>query len=238
MGSIYKLSNLLNNFDLEIKKGSFIVITGPIASGKTTILTEINNQMHEKYKLSIMLDNPDYHFPTLKEELANVLNECAIPKKEIKARIKRVLKKFNIYEYMYSNIHDLSLVDKQRFNLALSTITNPDLLLLDNPFVNFSLIEEKDIINYLKNLCHKGMTIVITTHNPEECLIADKLLIVNKFNKVIYDKPSRIFSNSNILKKINIELPFMVDLSLKLKFYNLVKKIEIDMESMVDDLWK
>lgn len=186
----------------------------------------------------MMLDDYHYNRQTLKEEIILLLENYNVPKKEIKSRIKRVLKRFNLYDYIYSDIADLSLIDKKRFNLALSIISNPDILLLDNPFINFSLNEETAIIEYLKSLCHKGKTIIITTHNPEELLYADKILVLNQMKKVVYDKPSRIFSDSNIIKKINVELPFMVDLSLKLKFYDLISKIEMDMESMVNTLWK
>ncbi len=82
------------------------------------------------------------------------------------------------------------------------------------------------------------MTIIITTTNSEECLITDKVLLINKFNKIAYDRPIKILNNESLLKKNGIEMPFMIDLSFKLRTYGLIDKNINDPERMVDILWK
>ena len=62
-------------------------------------------------------------------------------------------------------------------------------------------------------------------------MIIDNKKIIGKY------KPSDIYNNDNIFTDHNIELPFLVDLSLKLKMYNLINKEYSDMKEMVDDIW-
>ena len=115
---------------------------------------------------------------------------------------------------------------------------NPDILLLDNPFPCFNRTEEENIYKLLRNLSNKGMTIIITTTNTEECLITDKVLIINKFKKIAFDKPTRILNDESLLKKNGLDMPFMMDLSSKLKTYGLIDKNINNPERMVDILWK
>lgn len=144
----------------------------------------------------------------------------------------------NIYELLDKEINNLTVIDKERLSLAIGLIINPDILLLDNPFPCFSRKEEENMYKALRNLSNKGMTIIITTTNSEECLITDKVLLINKFNKIAYDRPTKILNNESLLKKNGIEMPFMIDLSSKLRAYGLIDKNINDPERMVDILWK
>lgn len=234
---IFELNNVFNNFNLEIKQGSFISIIGPIASGKTSLLEEIYKRFSDDYIVSIIKDEEEFTKETVEEELIYRLEKYNVSKNEIKSRIKRVLNGLSIYELLHKEIKTLTVIDKERLSLALGLVINPEILLLDNPFPCFNRTEEEKIYKLLRNLSNKGMTIIITTTNAEECLITDKVLIINNFQKIAYDKPTRILNDESLLKKNGMDMPFMMDLSSKLKTYGLISKNINDPERMVDVLW-
>ena len=72
----------------------------------------------------------------------------------------------------------------------------------------------------------------------EECLYSDRIIILNE-GKILLDGtfPS-IFDHENIIRKIGIEVPFAVEFSQKLKLFNLVDKLDLDLESLVDKICK
>lgn len=166
------------------------------------------------------------------------LEKYDVSKNEIKSRIKRVLNTLDIINLLNCNVDSLTIIDKERLSLALGLIVNPDILLLDNPFPCFNRREEEKLYQRLKNLSNKGMTIIITTMNSEECLLTDKVLIINNFKKIVFDRPTKVLNDENLLRKNGIEMPFIYDLSSKLKTYGIIEKNINDPERMVDILWK
>ena len=78
----------------------------------------------------------------------------------------------------------------------------------------------------------------MTISDLEYSLSSDKLYILNEGIFMLEGDPLSILEKDNILNKIGLKIPFMIDLSVKLRDYDLVKDIELDMDGMVDTLWK
>ena len=78
----------------------------------------------------------------------------------------------------------------------------------------------------------------MTISDLEYSLNSDKLYILNEGIFMLEGSPKAILEKDNILNKIGLKVPFMIDLSVKLRDYDLVKEIELDMDRMVDTLWK
>ena len=93
-----------------------------------------------------------------------------------------------------------------------------------------------EIINMLKTI--KNLTIVYTTDNLEETVNSDYLYILSSGEIILEGAPLKVLEKDNILNKLGLDLPFMIDLSVKLKDYDLIDSIEQDMDRMVDILWK
>ena len=99
--------------------------------------------------------------------------------------------------------------------------------------------ETKEIMEVLKYLNdEENMTIVMSTDNLEETLYSDYLYIMKDGKVVLEGKPLDVLQKDNILNKVGLNLPFIVDLCVKLKDYNLIKDIELDMDKLVNILWK
>ena len=68
--------------------------------------------------------------------------------------------------------------------------------------------------------------------------LQNNLCIINKGKIALKGEPLRVLDKDNVLNKIGLEVPFMIDLSVKLKDYQLVNKIILNQEEMIEELWK
>ena len=76
------------------------------------------------------------------------------------------------------------------------------------------------------------------THNLDEAIYSDRLIILNK-GKIVVDGPfPEVFDEERIMRKIGLEVPFAIELSQKLRVYGLTNKLDIDLERLVSKLWK
>ncbi len=90
------------------------------------------------------------------------------------------------------------------------------------------------VINDLK----ESITFIMTITNLEYSLDSDYLYIIDGSNIVLEGIPFDVLLNDNIINKLGLELPFMFDLSIKLNDYELLDEIVLDMDRMIDKLWK
>ena len=98
---------------------------------------------------------------------------------------------------------------------------------------------KEKIISILKHRVKKDqLTVILTTMNLEDILDSNYTYVLNQGNIVMEGVPLNILKEEKLLSQVGLELPFMIDLSLKLKFYELIKEIITDMDGMVNTLWK
>ena len=69
-------------------------------------------------------------------------------------------------------------------------------------------------------------------------MMCNYLYIINESTIILEGEPLSVLVKDNILNRIGLEVPFMIDLSVKLQDYNLLTTTELDMERMVEELWK
>ena len=118
-------------------------------------------------------------------------------------------------------------------------LASPQILFLDDICMELDEKEQKEIINLLRTLqLETKVTIIMTTSNLNVSLESDYLIIIDEKQVLLEGNPLTIIEKDNVLNKIGLELPFMIDLSVKLRDYNVVEKVELDMDRMVDTIWK
>ena len=83
-----------------------------------------------------------------------------------------------------------------------------------------------------------NVTILNITHDIEESIYGDDIFVINNGKVVVHDSKKNVYKQEKLLNKLGFELPFMVSLSNKLSYYDLLDKVIYDMEDMVDLLWK
>ena len=212
-------NNVLNDFSITIKKESFVTIVGPNDCGKTTLLRSIENI---KNIMTVIPKEIIFETNTLENEL--LINNIDINKISDKWD-KRLLKK------QFSKMTEKEIVLSQ---IVLAVESNKDVVFIDDISSFFSLNERKKIWNIIVK---KTKIIVYLSILLDDSLSFQILYIMDKGKIVMEDEPQNIIIKDNVLNKIGLKLPFMVDLSVKLQDYNLIDSLELDTDRMVDKLW-
>lgn len=255
----YNNKDIFKNFSLNIEKGSFVSIIGTNGSGKSTlikILTGLLNydgyinidgyNLNEFYlkqirrEIGVVFDNPDNHFvsETVIDDLAFSLENLQYTKEEITNSINDISKVFGLKDILYKTPNELTNSEKQKVAIAGSLIFNPKILLLDEALHQLNASSKKEILSILKKYQkERKLTIVMITHDLEDTLNSDRIIVLNKGNIYLDGTIDYVYSNTEKLNKLSFNLPFIVKLSNKLYEEKLISKIHTDMIELIDELW-
>lgn len=253
----YSEKQIFNDLNVDIQSGDFITLLGANGSGKSTLIKilsgllkfegeifidniklEPKNYKEIRQKIGLVFSNIDNQIVSEKvfDNIAFALQNLGVKKSEIISSVTDITNKLDISYLLKENIFNLSKYEKILVVLASVLIYKPNLLILDEAL---SDLDNNDRIKILKMLkTFDGMTIINITQNTEDILYGEKIIVLDEGKIVEYDTNENVFKNDRIFSKLGLSLPFMVDLSIKLKYYNLIDRIIYDMDEMVDILWK
>lgn len=187
----YNKDNILNDIILSIDEGDFIGIVGCNGSGKSTLLKLLIGQLNpskgkikffdEEISKSNNLDKIGYvsqismstgaSFPATVEEIvmANLYSKIGFmkfPKKEHKEKVKESLKIVNMENYSKRLIGNLSGGQQQRVMIARALVSDPKILILDEPTTGIDAASEEQLYNLLEKLNKESkITIIIVSHD-------------------------------------------------------------------------
>lgn len=190
----------VEDLDLRVEKGSFLTLLGPSGCGKTTTLRMLAG-FEEPTEGTVEIEDEDvssvspYNRPTsmvfqnyalfphksVGENVAFGLKMRDVPKTERKQRAKEMLELVSLGGYQDRSIDELSGGQQQRVALARALITEPTILLLDEPLGALDLKLREQMQVELKNLQEQlGTTFVYVTHDQEEALtMSDYIAVMN-----------------------------------------------------------
>ncbi|WP_302048403.1 ABC transporter ATP-binding protein [Megamonas funiformis] len=216
----YKEKLVLHKINFTINDGEFVVLIGSSGCGKTTLLKTIN-KLETVDRGLIKIDNVSIHqqntlelrrrmgyvvqdaglFPhmTIYDNIATVLKISNYDNNNIENRIDELLEMVdlepNSYKYLYPC--QLSGGQKQRVGVARAFATNPDIILMDEPFSALDSVTRSDLQEAVVKLQKQfKKTIVFVTHDMDEAIkLADKICIIQKGWIVQYDTPENILKN-------------------------------------------
>lgn len=256
----YKNKFIFNGFDLTVKRGSWVTIAGPNGSGKTTLVKILagleksysdikifgkplnkKNLYDIRKQIGFVFDTPDNYFAceTVEDELAFSLENMAVAPKTIKQKIKDVSSILRIESLLKENPYYLSGGEKQKVAIACALMLEPRILILDEAILMIDINEREEILKLLKKYNkNKRVTILSFTHNLDEATYSDRLIVLNDGTVVVDGSFPLVFSEERVMRKIGLEVPFGIELSQKLKVYNIVNELEIDLERLVSKIWK
>lgn len=222
---------ILDNYrknDLEILKNINITfdknlsLIGTPNSGKTTIL----KILEEKYNISRVYKNTIFFHSSIEDEIKYLILDTVQKK-----LVQDLLPNINLN----SNPNMLKNKDKIKLCILKGLLNNKDYISFDNILVYLNKKEKEQIIKYLKD---KKIKYIVVSNDLNDLFDTDFTYILNN-GEIIASGPSdKILLEEKLLKRLGFTLPFMIDLSLQLKDYNLIKKIYLDKESLVNKLWK
>ena len=129
---------------------------------------------------------------------------------------------------------DLTLIDQIKINILCNLTSSKPVLVFMDILTYLDSNFKKEVIKYLKE---KNKRIINYTSNIEETLMLEYIIIIQNDIIIMEGLKESVLQEEKIIKKLGFSLPFIVDLSSGLKYYNLVTKIYFDNERVVNDLW-
>ena len=208
-----KKFNALNNINLTINQGEFVVILGPSGAGKSTLLnllggldrtskgsiiaydkdiTKLSDSDLTKYRATDVGFIFQFYniMPTLTvgENVAVVKDVTNTTKK-----VQEVLNSVGLERHMNKFPSELSGGEQQRVSIARAVMKNPKLLLCDEPTGALDSKTGVEILKLLRNECDNDTTVIIVTHNQLISEIADKVIHIKngEVDKVIINKSKK-----------------------------------------------
>ncbi len=199
----YSDAEVLRDVNFTLKKGDFLGIIGANGAGKSTLIKIILkllpydkgkitlfgsdlSRFSDNYKIGYVSQkansfNSDFPATVKEVIMANLYSKkglCRRYKKEDIDKMRAVLAKVGMEEYENKLIGRLSGGQQQRVFIARALISDPELLLMDEPTVGVDANSVKQIMDIILELNSQGMTIIMTNHDtPELVRVSSKLLI-------------------------------------------------------------
>ena len=210
---------VLNNINLEIEKGEYIVLCGSNGSGKTTLLRHLKSVLaphgktegeiyfegtplksvslrDQSMKIGYVMQDPDAQIVTDKvwHELAFGLESLGYDVRTMRMRVAEMASYFGIQTWFNKNVTELSGGQKQLLNLASVMAMQPEVLILDEPTSQLDPIAATDLLNTVRKInLELGTTVIITEHRLEEVFhAADRVVLMEKGEIIACDSPRNI----------------------------------------------
>jgi len=232
---------VLKGINLEIKKGEFILLTGPTGCGKSTLLkcmngiiphessgemrgsvyingieTKSSSMKEVSQHAGLVFQSPDDQiFSTVVEdEVAFGPENLLLAREEIEKRIEYSLKAVGMLEHRQSATNALSGGQKQRICIASVLAMQPSVLLLDEPISQMDPKGADEVLGVIKKLNSElDLTIVMVEHRIHEAAhLVDRIIIMNEGEIVLSQPPKKAFKNVDLFIKLGLRLPETVEL--------------------------
>lgn len=228
--------SVLENFSLNIERGSFTCILGHNGSGKSTLAklfnglllpqsgqvvvdglstTDEKNAIEIKRRVGLVFQNPDNQIisSVVEEDVAFGPENLGIPPEEIRIRVDNALKTVGMYEFKDSAPHKLSGGQKQRVAIAGILAMSTECIVLDEPTAMLDPKGRKEVMeSVLKLNKEQGITIVFITHFMEEAANADRVIVMNDGVIVSDGTPKEVFSDISTIRSVGLDLPQTTEL--------------------------
>ena len=231
----------INHVSMEVKKGEFLVILGHNGSGKSTMAkhmnalllpsggrmyvdgldtSDIENLWEVRRRAGMVFQNPDNQLVAtiVEEDVAFGPENLGVDPKEIRERVDDSLKAVGMYEYRKHAPHLLSGGQKQRIAIAGILAMRPKCIVLDEPTAMLDPSGRNEVMKTIKEVNKKfGITIILITHYMDEAAQADRIIVMDKGEKVMEGVPREIFSQVEKIKSIGLDVPQVTELAYELQ---------------------
>lgn len=226
----------LDGVDVQIEKGSFVVVLGHNGSGKSTLAKTFNavllpsggkvyvqgmDTSNEglllaiRQRVGMVFQNPDNQIVAnvVEEDVAFAPENLGVPTEEIRKKVDDALAAVSMSEFVTHAPHLLSGGQKQRIAIAGVIAMEPDCIVLDEATAMLDPVGRQEVLSTIHRLNReKHITVVLITHHMNEAEQADRVLVM-KSGKVAMDgAPREVFSQVEALRDMGLTVPDTVDL--------------------------
>ncbi len=231
---------VFEDVNFEIIPGTLTLVTGASGSGKSTLLRCINGLVPHfsggiiagkiqvfgsdpiaegvevmAHKVGFVFQEPEsqFVFDVIEDEIAFSLENAGVPRQEMERRIQEVLQMVRLSPLRKKNLSEISGGEQQKVAIASALVTQPLVLILDEPTSQLDPISADEVLKFvieLKN--HLNLTVLISEHRLERLLpYTDMILNLNAERRAIIGKPQEILPLMD-------QVPPIVEIAQRLKF--------------------
>jgi len=221
----------LCGISLEIEEGSFVAVLGHNGSGKSTLAKHMNailipdegrvlvngidsadeeRLIELRRNVGMVFQNPDNQIVAnvVEDDVAFAPENLGVEPEEIRRRVDEALKQVDMYEKRRHAPHLLSGGQKQRVAIAGVIAMEPKIIVLDEPTAMLDPIGREEVISTVTRLCReKGMTVVLITHHMDECVGADRLIVMSGGCIVADGVPAEVFADITLMEREGLDVP-------------------------------
>ncbi|MBQ8885419.1 MAG: energy-coupling factor transporter ATPase [Clostridia bacterium] len=221
----------LRGVSLSVKKGEFVALLGHNGSGKSTLARLINgllfptsgkitvlgrevtddkNIFEIRRRVGLVFQNPDNQTVAsiVEDDIAFGPENVGVPRKEIGERIEFALNAVGMSKFRYATPARLSGGQKQRIAIAGVLALKPEIMILDESTAMLDPRGRREVVEVVKRLNEEeGITVLLITHFPEEALLADRAIVMNKGEVVMEGRPEEILGRSEDLRSFRLLPP-------------------------------
>ena len=241
---------VLKNFNLKIEQGTFVAILGHNGSGKSTVAKLTNGILFAdsgsvivdgietkdddtifkvRRRVGMVFQNPDNQIVSsiVEEDVAFGVENLGIEPEECRKRVDVALKTVDMYEHRLKSPAKLSGGQKQRVAVAGIIAMRPKCIILDEATAMLDPKGRKEVIDTIIKLNKEdGITIVHITHNMDEAVKADRVVVIDDGEIKLDGTPQNVFSNIDLLKSLQLDVP---------QSTQLIKSLGINTDSTILD---
>ena len=226
----------LRGVDVEIERGSFVVVLGHNGSGKSTLAKTFNavllpsggkvyvegmDTMDEALLLEIrrrvgmVFQNPDNQLVSsiVEDDVAFGPENIGIKSEEIRGIVDEALFSVDMYDFRKKAPHMLSGGQKQRIAIAGVIAMKPECIIFDEPTAMLDPKGRSEVMNIIRKLHSEGITIILITHFMEEAADADRIVIMNSGKIAADGTPQEVFSDRETIEAAGLRVPMAADIA-------------------------
>lgn len=219
----YSGRTVVNQVDISVERQSIVGLLGRNGAGKTTtfrmvigmIIPEGGQVMFEGHDITSLpmykrarlgmgyLSQEPSVFQRLsvRDNLRAILETMSVTPKQRDQKADELIERFGLTEVVNSHARFLSGGERRKLEIARAMVTNPSLILLDEPFSGVDPIAVEELQKEIRHLVQSGVSILITDHNVERTLeVADKAYIIDHGKVIGKGSPREIIQDELIIK--------------------------------------
>ena len=225
---------------LEIEKGSFVAVLGHNGSGKSTLAKHLNaillptegevlvngistadedKLLDIRSTVGMVFQNPDNQIVAnvVEDDVAFAPENLGVEPSEIRRRVDNALRQVDMSEFKMHAPHLLSGGQKQRVAIAGVIAMEPEVIVLDEPTAMLDPKGRREVIDTVTRLCReKGITVVLITHHMDECIGADRVVVMSNGYVIADDTPEKVFSQVELMHREGLTVPATTQLMYEL----------------------
>ncbi len=241
----------LSNINLSIHEGEFVAIIGTNGSGKSTLAKhfnalflptegncyidglntrEENNLWIIRQNVGMVFQNPDNQIVAtiVEEDVAFGPENIGVASSEIAQRVTEALHIVGMSDYRQHAPHLLSGGQKQRVAIAGALAMRSRCLVFDEATAMLDPRGKKEVLQIVKKINkEENITIIYITHDMEEALHADRVLVMDQGAVVLEGSPKMVFSQVSFLKHLGLDVPLAADIAQFLRKRNVLVAADI-----------